>query len=484
MPGPATLDQVHQWLQAGESEQVEFESNLRRYDYLREVVVAFSNSRSGGYLLIGVDPHGRVFGIKGELARYGSEDSIHVALTNALRDAIVPASIDIESTFFQITGKPLLVVAVYPGPQPPYCTGDGIYVRDGARTRRAAAVETRHLRRLQARRQNRRRLRSAVSRVLTGIALASLALLVTLFGLLVWAIEDLQPRHVYRIPRPLPSSYQRIAVSPDQRLLALTNEPSSGIVLVDIRTGAQTASIKDTEAARDATFTPAGLLTYAGPGLPTFSIHKDTIQPAGPLLPEYTGVNDWPAFSADGRRIVFHSALAQPGSEESIYLAEQGHLRTLVSRPSGELGPALDISPNGRFLIYERQVNGQGDIFLRAVDGEDEQRLTSHPSSDRLPLFTPDDRFVVFLSERPGQPAIYMIRPDGQRLFCLFFATGHDVKQVALSADGKTLYFLSNRRGDWAVWEIPFRGRLIEDVWGYRYLYITARRFIDWVDQL
>ena len=70
-------------------------------------------------------------------------------------------------------------------------------------------------------------------------------------------------------------------------------------------------------------------------------------------------------------------------------------------------------SPDGRWLVYTGQRNGELDIYKVPVTGGDEIRLTNAPGLDDGPEFTPDGTYIYFNSSRSGRMQIWRMRPDG-----------------------------------------------------------------------
>ena len=70
-------------------------------------------------------------------------------------------------------------------------------------------------------------------------------------------------------------------------------------------------------------------------------------------------------------------------------------------------------SPDGRFLVYTGQRNGQFDIYRIPVEGGDEVQLTNTPGLDDGPEYTPDGKYIYFNSVRSGRMHIWRMKPDG-----------------------------------------------------------------------
>ncbi|GAB4254870.1 MAG: S41 family peptidase [Acidobacteriota bacterium] len=84
------------------------------------------------------------------------------------------------------------------------------------------------------------------------------------------------------------------------------------------------------------------------------------------------------------------------------------HVRRLTSDPARESDPAF--SPDGKWIAFTANYNGNYDVYLIGLDGGTPKRLTYHPAADVVRGFKPDGR-VLFMSTRD------LNRRRGERLF-------------------------------------------------------------------
>jgi TolB protein len=99
-------------------------------------------------------------------------------------------------------------------------------------------------------------------------------------------------------------------------------------------------------------------------------------------------------------------------------------------------------SPDGRWLVFTGQRNGDFDVYKIPAAGGDEIRLTTSPGLDDGPEYTPDGKYIYFNSVRSGRMQIWRMRPDG---------TGQE--QITndgfnnwfphITPDGKSMVFIS-----------------------------------------
>ncbi len=129
-------------IEQGENVRAEFKSAVENVEAVGETVSAFLNA-GGGTLVAGVTASGAVRGIENaqEMAGHIRQDLIQHLSPQA------SYSVGVE----EIGGKPCIVVDVPPGSEPPYVYRDGIFVRRGTRSLRAAGADIAGL--LQRRRQ-------------------------------------------------------------------------------------------------------------------------------------------------------------------------------------------------------------------------------------------------------------------------------------------------------------------------------------------
>jgi Tol biopolymer transport system component len=70
-------------------------------------------------------------------------------------------------------------------------------------------------------------------------------------------------------------------------------------------------------------------------------------------------------------------------------------------------------SPDGKWLVYVGERNGDFDIYKISAAGGTEIRMTTTPGLDDGPEYTPDGRYIYFNSVRSGRMQIWRMRPDG-----------------------------------------------------------------------
>jgi len=109
----------------------------------------------------------------------------------------------------------------------------------------------------------------------------------------------------------------------------------------------------------------------------------------------------------------------------------------LTSQPGAELFSSL--SPDGRWIVYAGEGDGNRDIYLHSTSGQTPINLTADsPADDAQPAFSPDGELIAFRSSRDGG-GIFVMGRTGEAVRRITRggfnpAWSHDGKQIAYTA--------------------------------------------------
>jgi dipeptidyl aminopeptidase/acylaminoacyl peptidase len=107
----------------------------------------------------------------------------------------------------------------------------------------------------------------------------------------------------------------------------------------------------------------------------------------------------------------------------------------------------VDISPDGAWVAYgvtsvdTKHDRYDSDIYMTSWDGARTLRLTSSPAKEHSPKFSPDGKYVAFLSKRSSKPKVdevWLLPRDGGEAWRLTDLKG-GVTDFEFSPDGKRL---------------------------------------------
>jgi Tol biopolymer transport system component len=148
--------------------------------------------------------------------------------------------------------------------------------------------------------------------------------------------------------------------------------------------------------------------------------------------------------------VFLRTRLAEPHSGASV----EATFTQLTFQPGMERFPSL--SPDGKWIVYSAAGEGDEDIYLQSVSGQNAIDLTKDSrASDTQPVFSPDGERIAFRSEREGGGLFLMGR------------TGEAVRRLTRSGftptwspDGRQIGYST---ADSPV--TPYSGRGLGELW-------------------
>ena len=155
-------------------------------------------------------------------------------------------------------------------------------------------------------------------------------------------------------------------------------------------------------------------------------------------------------WSPTGDRLAY---LVQNGGDPSTHVADYDgsdsmELTTIVAHEVG--GWSYD----GSSVVFTvRGGPGQG-IYVRNPDGVNEVRLTDQ--ADYSPCWSPNSHKIAFISERDGNPEIYVMNSDATELKRITETAGTEYN-IAWSPDGRKIAFASDNDGSPEIYVVDIR---------------------------
>jgi len=118
------------------------------------------------------------------------------------------------------------------------------------------------------------------------------------------------------------------------------------------------------------------------------------------------GINNWPCFSPDGKRIIFSST--RHGNYEICRMNADGSgFCRLTNSRMQDIRPR--VSPDGKRIVFTSHRDGNYEIYLMQADGSGVRRLTTHPERDDHPTWHPAGDRIAFVGERSGRHDIFLL---------------------------------------------------------------------------
>jgi dipeptidyl aminopeptidase/acylaminoacyl peptidase len=163
-----------------------------------------------------------------------------------------------------------------------------------------------------------------------------------------------------------------------------------------------------------------------------------------------------PAWLPDSNRLVIS---LRPDEIPRLYLTDrEGTFLRALTRDDGEDSDPRP-SPDGKSLAYVHWPDddrNRRDIRIADIESGTTRILVGAPKmKDWFPRWSPDGKWLAFLSQRTEHNQVWLIHPDGTEMRKLT-DLGEDIEEFSWSPDGTRLAVILNRRGklDLAVTDI------------------------------
>jgi hypothetical protein len=151
----------------------------------------------------------------------------------------------------------------------------------------------------------------------------------------------------------------------------------------------------------------------------------------------------YPIWTPDGRRLTHADALTN--TNRLLWSAADGVGGTDTLLPVGDRRFPTSWSPDGLTLAYYVGPAGtptsSRDVWLLHVEGDSmqEESLVATPFQDRAPAFSPDGRWIAYVSNKSGRDEVYVLPHPGLGPESTVSTTGG--REPVWSRDGTELFY-------------------------------------------
>jgi Tol biopolymer transport system component len=173
-----------------------------------------------------------------------------------------------------------------------------------------------------------------------------------------------------------------------------------------------------------------------------------------------------PAISPNGKDLAFVQGSAISGIQRITVSGDSRKPKEtqIVSSSAGDSSPSL--SPDDAQFAFQSWRSQTRQIWVSSIDGQSLRQLTqldgvvSGPGS---PAWSPEGGRILFDARIYGHAHIFVISATGGSATQITFGDVNDIVP-RWSADGRFIYFRSNRGGRWRLWKLPVSGGMPQPV--------------------
>ena len=156
-----------------------------------------------------------------------------------------------------------------------------------------------------------------------------------------------------------------------------------------------------------------------------------------------------PSYSPDGKHI-----LVSTPSKQLVVFDDDGKNQSRLVQVDGLYCHQPDWSPDGAWIAFASDRDGNIEIYKIRWDGTELTRLTDAQGIDARPRWSPDGQWILYTSNRSGNMDLHVMRHDGSLVRNL---TNHRAMddQADWHPSGESIAFVSMRDGGYDIYSIP-----------------------------
>ena len=253
-------------------------------------------------------------------------------------------------------------------------------------------------------------------------------------------------------------------VSPDGRYMTETDWITGDLAVLDLESGAlERVTDKGSwsavvEWAEASVFSPDGgriAMAWWSQDAEGYEIRTIGVDGSGmrTLLPHSEGLayNMPDSWSRDGNAILARLWDEEGRGHLALVSTVDGSLRPLVPFRNSDEPQLAALSPDGRFVAYDKprdRDSDEYDIFVVSVDGGRESRLVGGPANDKLMGWAPDGSGILFHSDRELSEGLWWLPMEGGSPAGDPYLVKSNVwwpEPIGFSSDGRYFYGLTTR---------------------------------------
>lgn len=116
---------------------------------------------------------------------------------------------------------------------------------------------------------------------------------------------------------------------------------------------------------------------------------------------------------------------------------------------------SIAISPSGKWLAYSSDIRDKkGDIILMNLINSESEYLTYHSAMDSQPVFSSDEQFIFFFSNRDNSGGIYRISIEKPHIITRISPKEYWCEFPDVSPNGEYIVYYSKRNSKYHLYEM------------------------------
>ena len=161
------------------------------------------------------------------------------------------------------------------------------------------------------------------------------------------------------------------------------------------------------------------------------------------IVGDFPGMTFAPRFSTDGKKIIMSYADPDVGNSE-IYILDLATRKKTRITNSTAIDVSASFSPDDKFIVFNSDRNGRRHLYVSNSDGKNVKRISRQGGSYYTPVWSPRGDMIAFTKLEGGQFYIGVMEIDGSNERMI--AKSYHVEGPTWAPNGRYLLYFKEER--------------------------------------